>query len=63
MSLFNELSASLYIYIMLLLTDFWGENHFRNLIGELLCFFIYFVVGVNAIKVIKNFIVWGMQKL
>ena len=58
MAVFNEVAASVYIYIMMLLTDFWGENHFRNKIGWTLLFFLSFVVGINFLKVLYAFIKW-----
>ena len=59
MAIFNEIAASAYLYIMLLLTDFWGESTIRNEIGWGLFFFLGFVVCVNVLKALKNFIIWS----
>ena len=37
-----------YLYVLLLLTDFWGENKFRETVGQCL-------VGVVSISIIVNF--------
>jgi len=63
MAFFNELAASLYIYIMMLLTDFWGESHIRNDIGWGLLIFLSVVVAVNFLKVMKGFFSWLSVKL
>ena len=63
MSLFNELAASGYIYIMMLLTDFWGESRIRDSIGWGLLIFLVFVVTVNFAKVFWKFFKWAYHKL
>jgi hypothetical protein len=49
-NLFNELAASVYLYLMLLLTDFQGENLLRDNIGFSLLALVTVVVTVNAAK-------------
>ena len=49
-NLFNELAASFYLYLMLLLTDFHGENLLRDNIGLSLLALVSLVVTVNALK-------------
>jgi len=63
MALFNEIAASAYLYIMILLTDFWGENELRNSVGWALLVFLIFVVSVNFIKVISSFAAWMSSKI
>ncbi len=52
MALFNEGAASAYLYIMILLTDYWGENDLRDNIGWGLLCFLSFIVAVNFTKVL-----------
>jgi hypothetical protein len=40
--------VSAYLYVLLLLTDYWGENYYRDRIGEVL-------VGTVGISVFVNF--------
>jgi hypothetical protein len=49
-NLFNELAASVYLYLMLMLTDFQGENLLRDNIGLSLLTLVTVVVTVNAAK-------------
>ncbi len=63
MAIFNELAASAYIYIMLLLTDFWGENDLRDSVGWALLVFLIIVVSINFLKVLKIFSIWAFSKL
>ena len=63
MAVFNEIAAALYLYIMMLLTDFWGENDLRNEVGWALLFFLIFVVTVNLTKVFASFISWLKAKI
>ena len=49
-NLFNELAASVYLYLMLMLTDFQGENLLRDTIGLSLLALVCLVVTVNAMK-------------
>ena len=58
MAFFNEFAASAYLYIMMLLTEFWGESNIRNSVGWGLLFFLGFVVSVNFIKVLWKFCKW-----
>jgi hypothetical protein len=51
MSLFNEVATSLYLYLMLLLTDYMGDSGFREEIGWALLILIGVVVAVNLFKV------------
>ena len=50
MLLFNEVMVSIYLYLLLCLTDFRGENYTRNLIGYALLFEVVFTVLVNLLK-------------
>jgi hypothetical protein len=50
MLLFNEVMVSIYLYLLLCLTDFMGENDTRNLIGYALLFEVVFTVLVNLLK-------------
>ena len=52
LALFNEVAATAYLYIMMLLTDYWGENLLRDDIGWGLLCFLSFVVAVNFTKVL-----------
>jgi hypothetical protein len=52
MTIFNELSTSLYLYLMVLLTDFMGDTGFREEIGWALLILIGIVVAVNLFKVV-----------
>ena len=49
-NLFNELAASVYLYLMMLLTDFQGENPLRDNIGWALLGLVSLVVTINVIK-------------
>jgi hypothetical protein len=51
-NLFNELAASFYLYLMLLLTDFQGENLLRDNIGLTLLALVSLVFTVNVVKTI-----------
>ena len=51
MLLFNEIMVSIYLYLLLCLTDFMRENDStRDLIGYALLFLVVFTVLVNLIK-------------
>ena len=63
MALFNEIAASGYIYIMMLLTDFWGESQIRDSIGWGLLIFLTVVVMVNFAKVLWKFSKWAYSKI
>ena len=63
MALFNEGAASIYLYIMMLLTDYWGENQFRDQIGWSLLFFLSFIVVVNFTKVLAQFYSYLSRKI
>jgi len=52
LTLFNELMVSFYLTLMLLLTDFYGRNPFRNEVGWALFFVVVFTVTVNLIKAV-----------
>ena len=49
-NLFNELAASVYLYLMMMLTDFQGENPLRDDTGLALLALVSIVVTVNVIK-------------
>jgi hypothetical protein len=63
MALFNELAASVYLYIMMLLTDFWGENNLRDKVGWGLLVFLSVVVLVNLAKVFWAFFTWVSRRV
>jgi hypothetical protein len=50
MLLFNEIMVSVYLYLLLCLTDFMGENDCRDFIGLLLLSLVVFTVLVNLVK-------------
>jgi hypothetical protein len=52
LTLFNELMVSLYLTLMLLLTDFYGRNPFREEVGWALLYVAVFTVTVNLIKAV-----------
>jgi len=52
MTLFNEVATSLYLYLLLLLTDYMGDSGFREEIGWALLILIGLVVAINLFKVI-----------
>jgi hypothetical protein len=49
-SVFNEVMVSLYLYTLLHLTDFFGENNYREEGGYVLVGIIFISVAVNVIK-------------
>jgi len=49
-SFFNEMAVSIYLYLMLCLTDFHGDNSMRDDIGLFLLFLVIFIIGINVIK-------------
>ena len=51
--MFNEYMVAVYLYLMLCLTDFYGENPVREGLGYALMGLVAFTVGVNLVKVIK----------
>jgi hypothetical protein len=50
MMLFNEIIVSVYLYLLLCLTDFMEENNSRDFIGLLLLSLVGFTVLVNLVK-------------
>ena len=48
--LFNEIMVSVYIYLLLCLTDFMGENDYRDFIAWALLFIVVFTVLLNLLK-------------
>ena len=50
LTLFNELMVSLYLTLMLLLTDFHGRNPFRDEVGWALFSVVVFTISVNLIN-------------
>ena len=50
MSVFNEIVVSLYLYLLLCLTDFSGLNPFRDEVGWALLILVIFTVFVNIVK-------------
>ena len=63
MAVFNEIAAAAYLYIMMLLTDFWGENDLSNSVGWALLVFLIFVVSVNFLKVSGSLLGFLTSKL
>ena len=65
-TLFNEIMVSFYLYLMMGLTDFYGENSPRNEIGWALLFLVMFTVGVNLVKTMhldfRHLIRWLSKK-
>lgn len=51
MSLFNELMASLYLYVLYTLTDFMGRNEVKEDCGLFLLMLVLFTILVNILKV------------
>ena len=49
-ALFNEFMVSVYLYLMMSLTDFHGENLVRSELGYILLFLVVFTVMVNLFK-------------
>jgi hypothetical protein len=49
-SVFNELMVSLYLYTLMHLTDFFGDNNYREEAGYVLVGIIFVSVAVNLIK-------------
>ena len=50
MLLFNEIMVSMYLYLLICLTDFMGENDYRDYIGWALLLLVAFTVLVNLVK-------------
>jgi predicted membrane protein len=50
MLLFNEIIVSIYLYLLICLTDFMGENDYRDSIGWALLLLVAFTVLVNLVK-------------
>ncbi len=48
--IFNEIASSLYLYVLIVLTDFHGVNILRNELGWGLLFIVSFVVLINLGK-------------
>jgi hypothetical protein len=44
-----EVSVSIYLYVLLLLTDFMGENKFRDELGWVLVIIIGSIVALNVL--------------
>ena len=70
MNILNELAASLYLYLIIMLTDFHGENTLREEIGWALLALVCGTVFINVVKtavvgcsVLKRRIILGYNKL
>ena len=50
MLLFNEIMVSIYMYLLICLTDFMGEHDYRDFIGWVLLLLVVFTVLVNLVK-------------
>lgn len=55
MSVFNEVATSLYLYVLLLLSEFMGDTGIRDYVGQALLVVVGGVVGINFLRVILNF--------
>jgi hypothetical protein len=69
-NIFNEVAASLYLYFMIMLTDFHGENTHREEIGWALLALVCGTVLINIIKTaivsysaVKRSLILGYKKL
>ena len=51
---FIEFMVSAYLYVLLLLTDFWGENLFREIVGQCLVAVVSISIMVNVAKLVYN---------
>jgi len=49
-SLINEVAVSLYLYLMLGLTEFTGDASLRNEIGNAMLYLVMLTVGLNILK-------------
>ncbi len=54
MSLFNEVATSLYLYVLMLLSEFMGETGIRDYVGQALLVVVGGVVGINFFRVLFN---------
>jgi hypothetical protein len=52
MSMFNEVATSIYLYVMILLTEFMGETGIRDYIGQALLAVVGGVVLINFLRVL-----------
>ena len=52
MSIFNEVATSLYLYVVILLTEFMGDTGLRDEIGWGLLVLVGAVVGINLLRVL-----------
>jgi predicted membrane protein len=50
MLLFNEIMVSIYLYLLICLTEFMGENDYREFIGWALLLLVCYTVLVNLAK-------------
>jgi predicted membrane protein len=50
MLLFNEIMVSIYLYLLICLTDFMGDNAHRDSLGWALLLLVAFTVLVNLVK-------------
>lgn len=54
MSLFNELMTSVYLYILMMLTDFNADSPLRETFGLMLLGTVLFTFFVNIVKVLSQ---------
>lgn len=54
MSVFNETATSLYLYLMVTLTDFMGDTGLRDEIGWCLTGVVVSVVAINVLSVLSK---------
>lgn len=52
MSIFNEVATSLYLYVLILLTEFMGDTGLRDEVGWGLLVLVGAVVGINLLQVL-----------
>ncbi len=58
MSLFNEVMVSVYLYLLMSLTDFTGPNPLRDDIGWALMVVVVIAVAVNLLKAMWVDLCW-----
>ncbi len=66
MSVFNEVATSLYLYVVILLTEFMGDTGLRDEIGWALLVLVIGVVVINFLRILLNlpgFIKLTFQKI
>jgi len=62
-SIINEVFVTIYLYILMLLTDFTGENNFREQYGQALVGLVCSGVLANLVKFIIQVIILLKKKI